>query len=36
VTGDGDATVTATEDSTVVAFAVDPDAPVTRRDTIGR
>jgi hypothetical protein len=36
VTGDGDVPVTATEDSVLVAFALDPDAPVTRRETIGR
>jgi len=36
VTDAGDVPVTATEDSTVVAFAVDPDAPVTREGTIGR
>jgi len=36
VAEDGDVTVTATEDSTVVAFAIDPDAPVTRQGTIGR
>lgn len=29
-------TVTATEQSTLVAFLVDPDAPVTRQGTIGR
>ncbi|MFC3477583.1 pirin family protein [Halobacterium litoreum] len=36
VTGDGDVSVTATEDSTLVAFSIDPDAPVTRQGTIGR
>jgi len=38
VTGEGhsDAAVTATEASTVVAFCIDPDAPVTRQGTIGR
>ncbi|MBX0294678.1 pirin family protein [Haloarcula nitratireducens] len=36
VTGDGAVPVTATEDATLVAFAVDPDAPITRRGTIGR
>jgi redox-sensitive bicupin YhaK (pirin superfamily) len=36
VTGDGDVPVTATEDSVLVAFGVDPDAPVTRQGTIGR
>ena len=36
VTGDGDVPVTATEDSIVVAFVLDPDAPVTRQGTIGR
>jgi len=28
--------VTATEDSILVAFCLDPDAPVTRQGTIGR
>ena len=32
----GDAAVTATEDATVVAFGIDPDAPVTRQGTVGR
>ena len=32
----GDAAVSATEDSTVVAFSINPDAPVTRQGTIGR
>jgi redox-sensitive bicupin YhaK (pirin superfamily) len=36
VADDGDVPVTATEDSTVVAFTVDPDAPITRQGTIGR
>ena len=36
VRGDGEVSVTATADATVVAFRVDPDAPVTRRGTIGR
>ncbi|WP_276272319.1 pirin family protein [Haloarcula litorea] len=36
VSGDGDVPVTATEDAILVAFAVDPDAPVTRQGTIGR
>ncbi|MBX0325958.1 pirin family protein [Halomicroarcula sp. F13] len=36
VTDDGDVTVTATQDSTVVAFVINPDAPVTRQGTIGR
>lgn len=36
VVEDGDVPVTATEDATVVAFAIDPDAPVTRQGTIGR
>ena len=36
VVGDGDVPVTATEDSTIVAFAINPDAPVTRQGTIGR
>jgi len=36
VTGDGDIDVTATESATVVAFVLDPDAPVTRQGTIGR
>jgi hypothetical protein len=35
VTG-ADVTVEALEDATVVAFAIDPDAPVTRQGTIGR
>jgi hypothetical protein len=36
VTDDGDVTVTATEDSTIVAFTINPDAPITRQGTIGR
>ena len=36
VTGGSDVPVTATEASTVVAFCIDPDAPVTRQGTIGR
>ncbi|MGQ4554777.1 pirin family protein [Halobellus sp. GM3] len=36
VTGEGDAGVTADEDSVLVAFCVDPDAPITRQGTIGR
>jgi redox-sensitive bicupin YhaK (pirin superfamily) len=36
VTGDGDVPVTATEDAVLVAFRIDPDAPVTRQGTIGR
>jgi redox-sensitive bicupin YhaK (pirin superfamily) len=36
VAGDDDVTVTATEDATVVAFNINPDAPVTRQGTIGR
>ena len=35
VAGD-DVAVTATEDATIVAFNINPDAPVTRRGTIGR
>ena len=35
-TGDGDRSVTADEDATVVAFLVDPDAPITCQGTIGR
>jgi len=33
---DDGVSVTATADSVVVAFCIDPDAPVTRRGTIGR
>jgi redox-sensitive bicupin YhaK (pirin superfamily) len=36
VTEDDHVTVTATEDATVVAFVINPDAPVTRQGTIGR
>jgi len=36
VADDTDVTVTATEDSTIVAFTINPDAPVTRQGTIGR
>ncbi|MFB6119432.1 pirin family protein [Halosegnis sp.] len=36
VTGDNDVTVTATEDAIIVAFVINPDAPVTRQGTIGR
>jgi redox-sensitive bicupin YhaK (pirin superfamily) len=36
VTGDRDVAVTAREDSTLVAFSIDPKAPVTRQGTIGR
>jgi redox-sensitive bicupin YhaK (pirin superfamily) len=36
VTDGNDVSVTATEDSTVVAFAIDPEAPITRQGTIGR
>ncbi|MFC7212617.1 pirin family protein [Saliphagus sp. GCM10025334] len=36
VPDDSDVTVTATEDSTIVAFNINPDAPVTRQGTIGR
>jgi len=36
VTGGGDVPVTATQDSVVVAFCLDPDAPVTRQGTVGR
>jgi redox-sensitive bicupin YhaK (pirin superfamily) len=36
VTGDDDVAVTATEDSTIVAFCIDSDAPITRQGTIGR
>ncbi|WP_311171370.1 pirin family protein [Halobellus ordinarius] len=36
VTGDGEVPVTAREDSILVAFAIDPDAPITRQGTIGR
>lgn len=36
VTDDSDIDVTATEDSTIVAFIINPDASVTRQGTIGR
>ena len=36
VTGESDVSVTATEESISVAFVINPDAPVTRRGTIGR
>ncbi len=36
VTDDGDVAVTATEDATMVAFTINPDAPITRQGTIGR
>jgi redox-sensitive bicupin YhaK (pirin superfamily) len=36
VTGDDDVALIATEDATIVAFSINPDAPVTRQDTIGR
>jgi redox-sensitive bicupin YhaK (pirin superfamily) len=36
VTGDGDVSVTATEDSVLAAFCLDPTAPITRQGTIGR
>ena len=36
VTKEGDMAVTATEDSTIVAFSLDPNAPITRQGTIGR
>nr|WP_293032034.1 pirin family protein [Natronococcus sp.] len=36
VTGETDVSVTATEESTAVAFCIDPDATVTRSGTIGR
>jgi redox-sensitive bicupin YhaK (pirin superfamily) len=36
VTDDGDVSVTASEDSILVAFCINPDAPVTRQGTIGR
>lgn len=32
----GDVALTATEDSTIVAFSINPDAPITRQGTIGR
>lgn len=36
VTGDDEIAVTASEQSTIVAFSLDPDATVTRRGTTGR
>lgn len=36
VTDDNNMTVTATEDSIIVAFVINPDAPLTRQGTIGR
>ncbi|UTF55773.1 pirin family protein [Natronosalvus rutilus] len=36
VPDDSNIPVTATEDSTIVAFNINPDAPVTRQGTIGR
>ncbi|AHG02176.1 pilus protein (plasmid) [Halostagnicola larsenii XH-48] len=36
VTGTEDVTVTASEDSIIVAFCLNPDAPITRQGTIGR
>ncbi|WP_247730902.1 pirin family protein [Halovivax limisalsi] len=36
VTAGGDVPVTATEDATIVAFTINPDAPITRQGTIGR
>ena len=36
VADDRDMTVTASEDSSIVAFVINPDAPVTRQGTIGR
>ena len=36
VTGDDDVAVAATEDTTIVAFSINPDAPITRQGTIGR
>ncbi|WP_324760707.1 pirin family protein [Haloarcula montana] len=36
VTDDRDVAVTATEDSIIVAFSINPDAPITRQGTIGR
>ena len=36
ITGDTERSVTATEDSVLVAFCIDPDAPITRQGTIGR
>ncbi|MUV86491.1 pirin family protein [Natronomonas sp. CBA1123] len=36
VTEESEVSVTATEESTIVAFTVNPDAPITRQGTIGR
>ena len=36
VTDDGEVPVTAAEDATLVAFTINPDAPITRQGTIGR
>jgi hypothetical protein len=36
VTDDSDVTITATENSTIVAFTINADAPITRQGTIGR
>jgi len=36
VTTDSPVSVTATADATIVAFSIDPDAPITRQGTIGR
>ena len=36
ITGDGSASLTATEDAVLVGFRIDPEAPVTRQGTIGR
>jgi hypothetical protein len=36
IKGDGEVSVTATEDSILVAFCINPDAPITRQGTIGR
>jgi redox-sensitive bicupin YhaK (pirin superfamily) len=36
VTDDTDIAVTATEESTLVAFTINPDVPITRQGTIGR
>ena len=36
VTGEDELSVTATENSILVAFCIDPDAPITRQGTIGR
>ena len=36
VTGASETDVTAVEDSVIVAFVIDPDAPITRQGTVGR